>query len=101
MTKSDPIDKVVAALQLAYDMSPAAMNELLNHWAAGNNKLYMEHPTLQVGNPPGNQVTVLALLNCVVETLTGGRVAALYEDFNGDPQHHPRLLGFKKYEPNV
>lgn len=86
------IEEVVYTLNEAYLADPRAIKRLIGRREQCN-ELLADHPTVQVGEIDGGfDVSPLGLINAVVETLTGKRVAAKYNE-----EH--KLLGFMEYQP--
>lgn len=90
----NPIDIVVNTLNEALKGDPEALTDLLNFNVPCNQSL-ANHPTVQVYDIGNNQyaVSVLGLLNGVVEVLTGERIAAIYDE-------EEKLISFTKHIPD-
>jgi hypothetical protein len=104
---SEPvIDRIVKMLNEALTIDPAAITCLLstripcNQGVADNSALIVA-PVYAKGLPEENySIGVLGLINAVVETATGQRVAAVYSDEDDAGNKFPmRLEGFGVFVP--
>ena len=77
-------ESVISTLNEALEADPSAIRALLAVRVNCNSKL-ADHPTIVVGNEPPT-VSVLGLLNGIVEAATGDRIAAVVDDESGNLQ---------------
>lgn len=79
-------EKIVESLNQAADIDYKAIAQLISCKVNCSKELMLKHPTLAVHpelDSQGNQiytVSVLALINCVINTAIGEKIAAVYCD---------------------
>lgn len=98
--QDDKFTDLLAALNAAYAADPAAIHALIVNQVPCNQAL-ADHPSVvvkanKVAQGETYAVTALGLLNAAVQTLTGKRVAVMYDDTPNERGAH-RILGFAEY----
>jgi len=94
----DAFKRVLECLNSAFIADAGAIHALCCNRVPCNAAL-ADHPTVQVDQPPvydhGFSVGALGLINGVVESATGRRVAMQWND--GNSVEPPRMIGFVEY----
>ena len=93
-------EKALEVLNSAYKADPMAIHSLMCSLVPCQGKELMEHPEVVVAESnvsPGNyHVTSLGLINGILYSMTGRRVAMNWSD-NKDGKGRCELLGFVEY----
>lgn len=89
----ETLDIILKILNDALEANPEAIQELLNVGVLCNQKL-ADHPTIQVQALDEGRYILrpIGLINGIVESLTGERVAMVIDDQNG------KITGFQRWE---
>jgi hypothetical protein len=96
------IEKVLAVLNSAFQADPHAIHALMANRVPCSPQL-SAHPTVQVTSVPvagidsRDAVGALGIINAVVETLTGERVAMVWDPAPAF-RDKPVFIGFVKYQ---
>lgn len=103
------LDTVLRVLNEAFAADPAALHALICHRVPCNGQGLLNHPSIPVDTVPVPfkdgveiySVSMLGVLNGVLEGLIGQRVAAKWDTPDVGEAPRPKFTGFCAYTPDV